>query len=162
MKLGGGYAMGIIIPNEAELKSEGLFFGQIIIPKKDHVTRWDIGQITRFSRLDLSVGPVLNIVDLITGHKYQELPSYIDFLIRVEVSVDIKMLHIHQLVTPYLYGKEEFPGWLVGRICGLVDGVGDVFKEYFIMDVQSNKIHQVSIDDMEILTRKKSSFFLEM
>ena len=151
--------MGIVIPNGAELNPEGLFLGQIIIPKKEHATRWDIGQIITVERLDLSVGPVLNVADLITDYRHQELPTYVDFLVSIEVPSDIKMLCIHQLVTPCLCDKEAFREWLIGRICGPVDSINGM--EYFIMDVQTNEMHQVSIHNIDILMRRESSFSLE-
>ena len=153
--------MGIIIPNEIEFSSEGLFFGQVIIPKKDHVTRWDFGKMTIVSRPDLSVGPVLSITDLTTGNRYQELPAYVDFLIRREIKAAVKMLPLHQLVTPYLYGKGKFPEWIIGRICGFSDNVNGVFKKYHIVDIQSGKTYKLSIDNMDVLARKESSFLPE-
>jgi len=46
------------------------------------LTDWSIGHVIGMSYLDLSIGPVLHIRDIITGKLVKALPYQVDKLIR--------------------------------------------------------------------------------
>ena len=153
---------GIIIPSETDLDPEGVFFGQIVIPKKDHITNWGIGKVIGISKPELASGFVLDLVDIVTGCRYQEMLVYVDFLVSIKISSDIKMLRVHQLVTPRFCDGKSLD-WLVGYICSPMDGVDGAFKNYIVTDVQdNNKSYKISIDEIELLMRIESSFLSEI
>ena len=152
---------GIIIPSETDLNPEGFLIRQVIMPKKGHVTKWSLGVLRAFSRFDFSIGPILNLVDLVTGYRYQELPAHVDFLVGVEMPSNTKILKIHQLVTPCLQSKKS-PEWIIGRVKGFMDGVEGAFNSCLVTDIQSDKMHKVNIRDIDLLIRRESSFSLEV
>jgi len=53
----------------------------LVVPKSGEGD-WQIGKVIGMSRLDLSVGPVLHIRDIITGALVKRLPMHVDKLVR--------------------------------------------------------------------------------
>lgn len=151
------FSTGIVIPDKEECNSEGFFINQLICPKKDHITCWDMAQITGAYRFDLFIGPVLRIQDLTSGQIFEELPGYIDFLVIQDCLPDGVAL-LHQLVVP---APETVVSWQIGKIIGFVDreGVDGIsLDNVLVADIQNNKRHQVELSDVCFLTRQETSF----
>ncbi|MCX6739749.1 MAG: hypothetical protein NTZ49_00790 [Candidatus Parcubacteria bacterium] len=63
-----------------EVKKIPLF--SLVVPHGRTIKEWTIGRVIGMSNLDLSIGPVLHIRDIITGEDVRELPHLVDRLVR--------------------------------------------------------------------------------
>jgi hypothetical protein len=58
-------------------------FGCLVVPRKESAPRgWEIGKVIGMSCLDLSIGPLLHIRDIITGEEVRAFPFAVDKLVR--------------------------------------------------------------------------------
>ncbi len=55
--------------------------GNLVIPKV-YRKNWQIGKVIGMKRFDLSIGPILVVMDVITKQCVEELPMHVDKLVR--------------------------------------------------------------------------------
>ncbi len=142
---------GLIVPTETELNLDGFFLGQLVCPKRDHIARWNVAKVSFLSRLDLSIGPVLNLVDIQTGSIYQELPGYVDFLASKPIQ-DNENLHFGQLICPICLDV----GWAIGSAQGMLDCSGA--DEYIIFELGTKKRFTGKKGRLSKIIRVEASF----
>ncbi len=141
----------LIIPTKKEVNKKGFFLGQLVCPKRDHVARWNVAKISFLSRLDLSIGPALNLVDIQTGSIYQELPGCIDFLASKPIQ-DNENLYFGQLICPICPDV----GWAIGSAQGMLDCSGA--DEYIIFELGTKKRFTGKKEQLLKVVRVESSF----
>ena len=140
-----------IIPSETELNPDGFFLGQLVCPKRGHITRWNVAKVSFFSRLDLSIGPVLNLVDIQTGSIYQELPGYVDYLASKPIRGD-ENLCFGQLVC----SVHPDVSWAIGFAQGMLDCSGA--DEYIIFELGTGKRFTGEKKSLLKIVRVETSF----
>ena len=148
-----------IIPMETELNLDGFFLGQLVCPKRDHIARWNVAKVSFFSGLDLSIGLVLNLVDIQTGSIYQELPGYVDFLVSQPILEDEDLAY-GELVSPKILFNlpdANWPTWLIGSV---LQGGSDRFNKngYIILGFDAQKSFFAKKEQLLKVVRVESSF----
>lgn len=54
---------------------------RLVVPTEPN-GEWSIGKVIGMERFDLSIGPVLTILDIITGKRFKALAGFVERLVR--------------------------------------------------------------------------------
>ncbi len=90
-----------------------VFMGCLVVPKGCR-DEWRIGKVIGMSRLDLSVGPLLKVKDIINGKVVEELAINIDKLV-IEKSICRQILNRLVSFYDYYYGTAQERMSMVAR-----------------------------------------------